>query len=185
MLDIAAFRTHKPNSRIDLWYIADAQEENIQPKTLEKEFFLQCIRDHIRALPQSRTKLSNLLSMVRLAWDKANLVSSQISRINVTFPTTITKTSDASVAISTSLLLVPLESRVEVTLNLHGESGPDGLEVMIVPEAKVVYGEHFNVSKVGEFLATKIGTKVGAQAEDWSDIAIELHERLIARGRKG
>lgn len=185
VLDIAAFQTHKPNSRIDLWYIADARENNVQPKTPEKEFFLQCIRDHIRALPQSRTKVSNLLKMVQLAWDKANLVSAQISDINVTFPTTIIKTSDASVAMSTSLLLLPLETRVEVMLNLQGESGSDGLEVMIAPEAKVVYGEHFNVAKIGEFLASRIGTKVGAQEEHWSPILVELHGRLIERGRRG
>ncbi|KAH6990854.1 hypothetical protein BKA56DRAFT_573256 [Ilyonectria sp. MPI-CAGE-AT-0026] len=184
VFDIAAFRTHKPNSRIDLWYIADARERDPLPKTIEKEFFLQCIRDHIRALPQSRTETSHMLNMVRLAWDKASWVSSQISRLNVTFPTTVKKTSDSNVAMSTSLLLVPLETRVEATLNLSGQSGPDGLEIAITPETKVVYGEHFNVSKVSEFLATRIGKHVGAGEEEWSDVMVELHGRLIARGRK-
>ncbi|CAM1504517.1 Fc.00g021080.m01.CDS01 [Cosmosporella sp. VM-42] len=184
VLDTAAFRSHQPNSRIDLWYIADAREHYAVPKTPEKEFFLQCIRDHIRALPQSRTKISHLLHMVRLSWDKANLVSSQISRLNVTFPTKVMKTSDASLAMTSSLLLVPLETRVETTLHLHGESGPDGLEVTLAPEAKVIYGEHFNVAKVGEFLAARIGKRVDAGEEEWSDVMVELHERLIARGKK-
>lgn len=184
VLDIAAFKNHQPNSRIDLWYIADARERNPLPKTAEKEFFLQCIRDHIRALLQRRTRIPDLLNMVRIAWDKASLVSSQINRLNIAFPTAVTKTSDASVAMTSSLLLIPLETRVEATLHLLGESGPDGLEVSIKPEAKVVYGEHFNVGKVGEFLQTRIGNKVGDGGEEWSDVIVELHERLIARGRR-
>ncbi|KAJ3539336.1 hypothetical protein NM208_g5533 [Fusarium decemcellulare] len=184
VFDITSFQTHRPNSTIDLWYIADSREQNALPKTAEKEFFLQCIRDHVRALPQSRTKVSHLLNMVRMAWDKANVVSSQVGRLNATFPTTVEKTSDSSVAIACSLLLVPLETRVQVRLNLHGQSGPDGLNVAIVPEAKVLYGEHFNVPKVAEFLATRVGKAVGVGEEEWSEVMVELHGRLIARGKK-
>jgi kinetochore protein Spc7/SPC105 len=184
VLDIASFQPHQPNSQIDLWYIADSREYGALPKTAEKEFFVQCIRDYIRALPQSRTKMSDLLRLVRDAWDKANAVASQVERINVTFPTTVVKTSDSSIAMTTSLLLVPLETRVEITLNLHGCSGPDGVEVGVTPEARVIYGETFNVGKIGEFLSTRIGNKVGAGGEDWSSVVTELHERLIARGRK-
>ncbi|KAH7156334.1 hypothetical protein EDB81DRAFT_928356 [Dactylonectria macrodidyma] len=184
VFDITAFHTHKPNSRIDLWYIGDTREHDPLPKTIEKDFFLQCIRDHIRALPQSRTESHHLLNMVRLAWDQASRVSAQINRLNVTFPTTVKKTSDINVAMTTSLLLVPLETRVEATLNLSGQSGPDGLDIAITPETKVVYGEHFNVGKVSEFLASRISKLVGAGEEEWSDVMVELHGRLIARGRK-
>lgn len=184
VFDIASFKTHRLNSTIDLWYIADSREKNPLPKTAEKEFFLQCIRDHVRALPQSRTPVSHLLNMVRAAWDKANLVSTQVGRMNASFPTTVQKTSDSSVAITTSLLLVPLETRVEVKLNLLGQSGPEGLDVAVTPEAKVLYGEHFNVSKVAEFLGTRVGKAVGAGEEEWSNVMVELHARLIARGRK-
>ncbi|KAH7320041.1 hypothetical protein B0I35DRAFT_392081 [Stachybotrys elegans] len=184
VLDIAAFQPQQPNSQIDLWYIADSREYGAQPKTVEKDFFVQCIRDYIRALPQSRTKVSDLLCLVRDAWDKANRVALEVERINVAFPTTVTKTSDSSIAMTSSLLLVPLETRVEVTLNLHGCSGPDGIEVGVKPEASVIYGETFNVGKIGEFLSTRIGDKVGAGGEDWSSVVTELHGRLIARGRK-
>ncbi|KAK5992720.1 Kinetochore spc7-like protein [Cladobotryum mycophilum] len=184
VFDITSFQSHQPNSRIDLWYIADSREANPLPKTVEKEFFLQCIRDHVRAMPQSRTKISDLLSTVRTAWDKANIVSHQVDRINVTFPTKVTKTSDSSISMTSSLLLIPLETRVEVTLNLSGFSGPDGVNVDISTEAKVLYGEQFNVGKVGEFLATRIGNKVGSGDEEWSNVVLELHEKLIARGTK-
>ncbi|KAM0556762.1 hypothetical protein ACHAPJ_005822 [Fusarium lateritium] len=184
VFDITSFQEDQPNSTIDLWYIADNREQNALPKTAEKEFFLQCIRDYARALPHSRTEVSHLLKAVQTAWDKANLVSSQVDRLNATFPTTVERTSDTSVAITTSLLLVPLESRVEFKLNLHSRSTAEGLDVTITPEAKVLYGEHFNVVKVAEFLATRFGKTVGAGEEQWSDVVVELHGRLIARGRK-
>ncbi|KAF4443554.1 hypothetical protein F53441_11409 [Fusarium austroafricanum] len=136
VFDIASFQQHQTNSTIDLWYIA---EQNTLPKTPEKEFFLQSIRDHVRALPHSRTEVSHLLKSVQRAWDKANLVSTQVDRLNATFPTTVERTSDSSMTITTSLLLVPLETRVEIKLNLQGQSNPEGLDVMITVEAKVLY----------------------------------------------
>ncbi|KAF5700575.1 spindle pole body protein [Fusarium globosum] len=184
VFDIAAFQEHQPNSTIDLWYIADSREQNTLPKTTEKEFFLQSIRDYVRALPHSRTEVAHLLKSVQNAWDKANLVSSQVVRLNATFPTTVEKTSDSGIAITTSLLLVPLETRLEIKLDLQGQSGAEALDVMITPDAKVLYGEHFNVPKVTEFLNTRIGKFVGAGEEQWSDVMVELHGRLIARGRK-
>jgi kinetochore protein Spc7/SPC105 len=184
VFDIASFQPHQPNSRIDLWYIADSRDIDPIPKTAEKEFFLQCIRDHVRAFPQSRTKVSQILDTVQKGWDKANLASAQIHRINVAFPTTVSKTSDSSVAVTVSLLLVPLQSRVEVILHLNSCGAQDGVGVSITPGAKVVYGEHFNVAKVGDFLATRIGQKIGSAGSEWSDVMVELQGKLIARGRK-
>ncbi|EFZ03674.2 Spc7 domain protein [Metarhizium robertsii] len=184
VFDVASFQPHQKNSRIDLWYIGDNKDGHLQSKTAEKEFFLQCIRDHIRALPQSRTKILDLLSIVRNAWDKARFVTLQLHAVNITFPTSVTKTSDSSVAVTSSLLLTPLRTRVETTLHLQGHSATKGVDVEISTQVKVVYGEHFNVNKVGEFLANKIGDKLGDKGEDWSDVLIELQQRLIARGKK-
>ncbi|KAI5467379.1 hypothetical protein BGZ63DRAFT_371089 [Mariannaea sp. PMI_226] len=184
MFDMASFKKRGPNSKIELWYIADTRDRDPLPRSAEREFFLECIREHVHALPQSRTETSQVLHTVAAAWDKANQVSAWITRLNATFPTVVRKTSESSVAVTTSLLLVPLETKVEATLHLHGHSEPDGLGVSIETEAKVVYGEHFNVAKVGEFLATRIGKEIGEMDEEWSDIMVELHARLIARGRK-
>ncbi|KAH0597791.1 hypothetical protein MHUMG1_04163 [Metarhizium humberi] len=184
VFDVASFQPHQKNSRIDLWYIGDNKDGHLQSKTAEKEFFLQCIRDHIRALPQSRTKILDLLSIVRNAWDKARFVTLQLHAVNITFPTSVTKTSDSSVAVTSSLLLTPLRTRVETTLHLQGHSATKGVDVEISTQVKVVYGEHFNVNKVGEFLANKIGDKLGDKGEDWRDVLIELQQRLIARGKK-
>lgn len=184
VLDIASFKPRQPNSPIDLWYIADSRTANPLPKTTEKEFLLQCVREHIRALSQSRTKLSHLLSVIGAAWDKSKWISREVKRINVTFPTKVTKTSDSSITITSSLLLAPLETRVEVAFNLKGSSGPEGVNVDVSTDAKVVYGEQFNVGKVGDFLGTRIGKSVGVEGEQWSKVVMELYEKLLARGRK-
>ncbi|PTB40503.1 uncharacterized protein TrAFT101_005686 [Trichoderma asperellum] len=184
VVDITSFQPQQPSSRIDLWYIADSREVNPQPKTAEKEFLLQCIRDHIRTISQSGTKLSHILKIVQAAWDKSNWISQEVGRINVTFPTKVTKTSDSSIAVTSSLLLAPLETRVEVAFKLKGSSGPEGVDVNVSTDAKVVYGEQFNVGKVGEFLATRIGKSVGAGGEQWSNVVVELYDKLIARGKK-
>lgn len=183
VFDVASFQPHQQNSRIDLWYIGDRNDAT-RAKTAEKEFFLQCIRDHVRALPQNRTKILHLLNTVRTAWDKARFVSSQISIINVTFPTNVVKTSDSSVAVRSSLLLSALKTRVETTFHLRGQSMPQGVDIGISTQVHVVYGEHFNVGKVGEFLANRIGNKMGTKQEGWGDVLVELHKRLITRGRK-
>lgn len=184
VFDIASFQPRRASSQIDLWYIADGRESNPIPKTAEKEFFLQCIRDHVRALPQSRTKVSEVLEIVRSGWEKALSVSSQIYRVNVAFPVSVAKTSDSSIAVTSSLLLVPLETRVEIVLHLSSCGGPDGVGVALSPEAKVLYGENFNIGKIKELLSPRFGQSIGMQEEDWSDVLAELHAKLIARGKK-
>lgn len=189
VFDIASFQPGHENSPIDLWYIAANREHNPEPLTQEKQFFVQCAREQVRGLAQGQTKLSRMLGMVRAAWDKATAVANHVRLLNLTFPTTVTKTSDNSIAIKSSLLLVPLTSKVDVVLNLHGRAGADGVDVDIVPQASIVYGEHFKVTKMAEFLATRIGDHVlgKAEAEDaelWCDVVAELHGRLLARGRR-
>ncbi|KAI1649988.1 Spc7-domain-containing protein [Daldinia loculata] len=190
VFDVRAFKGLKPdNSRIDLWYIAANREQNPQPSTPEKEFFIQCTRDHIRGLAQAQTKIKNLLDMVSTAWKMANHVARNVHLLNTTYRTKVTKTSDSSISIRSWVLLVPLETKVEVVLSLHGRSTPDGVEVTITPQARVVYGEQFKEDKIVEFLTTKIGTRVVTKEESgtfepWVEVLVELQERLLARGRK-
>lgn len=189
VFDVSSFQPGQQNSRVDLWYIAGNRENNPVAVTPEKEFFLQCIRDQVRGLQQAQTKLSRMLGVVSAAWDRANAVTNHVRLLNVTFPTTVTKTSDTSIAIKSSLLLVPLSSKVEVVLNLHGQVGADDVEVAIVPQASIVYGEQFKVAKMAEFLATRIGSSVLGReemraAESWCDVVVELHGRLLARGKR-
>jgi kinetochore protein Spc7/SPC105 len=171
-----------------LWYIANKHEYKPVPATVEREFFLQCIRDQVRGLPQCSTKISRVLAVVGAAWDMGRGVVDHLRMLNATFPTTVSKTSDAEICVRSSLLLVPLQSKVEVVLALrHNAVEAGDVEVEIVPRAQVVYGESFKTDKVAEFLGTKIGTRVMGweeKGESWLDVVTELHGRLIARGRK-
>jgi len=188
VLDMSSFQPGRPNTRIDLWYIADKHEYKPVPVTVEREFFLQCIRDQVRGLQQSSTKISRVLAMVRAAWDMGRGVADHVRMLNVVFPTTVSKTSDSEIEVRSSLLLVPLQSKVEVVLALRHKVAETGdVEVEIVPKAQVVYGESFKTDKVAEFLSSKTGTRVKGweeKGESWLDVVSELHGRLIVRGRK-
>ncbi|OLN81737.1 Kinetochore protein spc7 [Colletotrichum chlorophyti] len=187
VFDMASFQQGKNTSPIDLRYIAGNRANNPQPSTTEKEFFLQCVQDHIRGLPQSRTKIADLLHIVRTAWDKANLTSNHIRQLNITFPTTVSRVSDSAIAVKSSLLLAPMETKVEIALEIRGASHSGGVDFSLHPEAKVVYGEHFNTGKIAEFLNTHLGDNAFSRednAPSWSAVVVDLHERLLARGRK-
>ncbi|KAJ9158539.1 Spc7-domain-containing protein [Coniochaeta hoffmannii] len=188
VLDMSSFQPGRPNTRINLWYIADKHEYKPVPVTVEREFFLQCIRDQVRGLQQSSTKISRVLAMVRAAWDMGRGVADHVRMLNVVFPTTVSKTSDSEIEVRSSLLLVPLQSKVEVVLALRHKVAETGdVEVEIVPKAQVVYGESFKTDKVAEFLSSKTGTRVKGweeKGESWLDVVSELHGRLIVRGRK-
>ncbi|CAK7208511.1 hypothetical protein SCUCBS95973_000127 [Sporothrix curviconia] len=211
VFDVAAFRPGPhSNAQIDLWYIGHTRTRDPQPCTREMEFFLQCIRDHVRGLKQTETHPGHLLKVVRASWDTAKQAANQIRHLNLTFPTTTTKTSDTSIAVSASILLVPLRTKVEVTLHLRSlgcgavsatKKAPRGLRIAVSSEARVVYGEPFNAAKMGEFLAARIGKRVLTSATGaamaakkskaklgadyyWVDMVEELKAKLLARGRK-
>jgi kinetochore protein Spc7/SPC105 len=176
------------NSRIDLWYIGANRELNPLPLTAEKEFFLQSIRDHIRGLPQAQTPIKDLLAAVSASWNKANTVVDDIRLLNISCPTEITKTSDESIMVKSTLLIGPLTTKVEISFHLTSRSGENGIDVEISPSATVVYGERFNEPKMGEFLLNRCGDAVqekGAGTKSpWGSAVAELAEKLLARGRK-
>lgn len=195
VFDVSAFSgpdaSSRSDSQIDLWYIAANQDEDSKPASPEKEFFIQCIRDHVRGMAQlkAQTKIHDMLSVVSGAWKKANQVAENVRLLNCTFPTNVTRTSDTSIAVRSTLLLVPLKTKVEITLDLRGQYSRGGIEVTIVPQARVIYGEHFKVDSVAEYLAAHIGSSVAAESvredtKSWSAVVVELHEKLLARGRK-
>ncbi|CAJ2500274.1 Uu.00g031270.m01.CDS01 [Anthostomella pinea] len=181
------------DSRIDLWYIAANRERSPQPASPEREFFVQCIRDHVRAMGRPHTSphtnVHIMLDAVSAAWQKANHVVENVRLLNCTFPTNVTRTSDSSIAVSATLLLSTLETKVVIVLGLRGQSSRDGVHFSVVPQAQVVYGEHFKVEKLVDYLATRIGDGVvtkqeNGEVESWSDVIVELHERLSARTKK-
>lgn len=195
VFDAAAFKsnassnTTKPaNSRIDLWYIAANREYKPKPLNSEKEFLLQCIRDHVRGLPQSETEIKTLLNSVSVAWNKAAKVVEDIHLLNIICPTVVTKTSDNSILVKSMLLIAPLTTKVELAFNLISHSTEDGFDVEISPVAKVVYGERFNEPKMREFLLNRLGNYVKEKVDEnnvsWGAAVAELGDKLLARGRK-
>ncbi|KAH6720624.1 hypothetical protein BKA61DRAFT_541970 [Leptodontidium sp. MPI-SDFR-AT-0119] len=176
------------SSRIDLWYIGANREMNPLPLTVEKDFFLQSIRDHIRGLPQSQTQVKDLLSAVSISWNKASKVVEDIRLLTIGCPTEVSKTSDDSILIKSSLLIGPLTTKVEINFHLTSTSGENGIDVEISPRASVVYGERFNEPKIGEFLLNRCGDVVEEKGHatkvSWGNAVAELGQKLLARGRK-
>lgn len=194
VFDAASFRTanstahQSVNSRIDLWYIAAARESNPVPLTTEKDFLLQSIRDHVRGLNQSQTQVKALLQAVSSAWNKTRSVVDNIHLLNVSCPTQVTKTSDNSMLVQSSLLISPLMTKVEISFHLISHSSENGLDVEISPSAAVVYGEKFNEPKMREFLLNRLGNYVEEKGKgksaSWGAAVAELGSKLLARGKK-
>ncbi|KAI7786723.1 hypothetical protein LA080_002834 [Diaporthe eres] len=188
VFDTASFRPGQQNSRINVWYIAASRERKPMPLTPEKEFCLERLRDHLRSLPQSKTKVCSMLGLASRGWDRANALANQIYQLNLAFPTSATRTSDSSISITSTLLLAPLQTKVGVSLRVQSSVGVDSLEFIVSPQAAIVYGEQFNAGKMVDFLSSRIGQRVYCpyekESETWVNVVADLHARLLARGKK-
>lgn len=188
VFDTVSFKPGQQNSRIELWYIAANRDRKAVPLTPEKEFCLHCIRDHLRCLPQSKTKVGSMLGLVSRTWDRANALAKQVYQLNLTFPTLTARTSDSTICITSSLLLAPLQTKIGVSLDVQSSVGVDSLEFIVSAQAAIVYGEQFNASKMAEFLSSRIGNHVYCpsekETETWVNVVSDLHARLLARGKK-
>jgi len=171
------------SSRIDLWYVAGNRELDPIPLTTEKDFFLQNIREYCRCLPQASTTVKELLDSVSASWTNALEVVNNIRSLNRIFPTEVSKTSDSSILVRSTLLLLPLATKVDLQFNVLANSTQTGLDVKLKPHCAVIYGERFNEPKMAEFLESRTTGK-GENSQSWADIVTELEEKLLARGRK-
>lgn len=186
--------TQSSASRIDLWYIAATRHDHPIPSTPEKDFLLQCTRDHIRSLVQSATPIKTLLSAVSQSWDVAKSVEGCIRGLRIICPTTVHKTGDSTMTVQADLLIRELTSKVRIQWALECLAPSDkiatgGINVKMTPSVKVVYGERFNESKMGDFLVSRCGDHVVLEDSkrenmSWIQATLELREKLIARGRK-
>lgn len=172
------------SSRIDLWYIAGNRELNPMPLTTEKDFFLQNIREFCRCLPQATTTVKELLDSVSTSWTKVLEVVKNVQSLSRSCPTKVSKTSDSSILARSTLLLVPLATKVDLQFNIHAQGTPSGLDVKVEPKCTVIYGERFNELKIAEFLENRTRGNNGEDRKSWADIIAELEEKLLARGRK-
>jgi hypothetical protein len=169
-------------------------------------FILSHLQSHIRTrvsalfsrvAPATR-RPAVLLRLVADAWDCAGEVEANVRRLNLTFPTLVevhgddddedagekenanncsSSSSRTAATVKSSILLAPLQTRVEVRLRLgvafkenvllnskNSAGSPQqqqqqqrSVEVTVKPEVGVVYGEPFAAGKMTEFLAGKVG----------------------------
>lgn len=191
VFDLASIPSKQTPQLPTLRYIAATTTSSSTPCPPEKEFFLHHLRARLPAAAAHSPQ--RLLSTVAAAWDKAEAVSEHVRRLDLSFPTAVAAAAGdggggsavgAGVAVTASVLLVPLQTRVEVVLTLDVVGGSDGaLEVSVTPAARVVYGEQFNVGKMEEFLRSRVGGVGGGQM-GWDEAVLELYGRLLAKGKQ-
>lgn len=139
----------------------------------------------MHALPQFSTRVADLLSLVSKGWDTAVLIAGAEKRLDMEAMTEAQIVSDERLAISSTLLLPKVRTKVRVSFDIAaavGEEG-DGLELSttVEPSVKVVYGEQYHEKNMTDFVAKEID----GGFEGWDGAVRELREKLIAKGPKG
>ena len=172
--------TSNDNSSISLTYIADTHPIHPKPLSTEHRFFLQIMRVRLQCLLQSQTPITDVLAFVSSTWDHACRVSDEVRASNLTYITTPEIQSDDVLTVKASILLREMKTKVEVafTVDIGGEGL--GMAVELGTQAKVVYGEVLNESKMGDFLRQKV-VKEGM---GWVRALRELEGRLVKRGKR-
>ena len=177
-----AFQTggqSRQNSSISLTYIGS------QDLGTTLRFFLQLLRASLHALPQFSTRVADLLSLVAKVWDTAKLIADSENGLNLEAMTESRIVSDERLAISSTLLLPKVRTKVRVTFDIGAAVAEEveslELSTTVEPSVNVVYGEQYHEKNMTEFVAKEIGDGF----EGWDGVVRELRERLIERGAKG
>jgi kinetochore protein Spc7/SPC105 len=175
-----------PNAPISLSYIGDSATPHPRPMTTTKRFFLQLLRAHLQCVPQSQTRISDLLMLIKNGWATALAVTEGVQGLSHTYITDESILSDERMAIRSTMLLPSLQTKVKVTFEIGVGIGADGMETSVSTKAEVVYGEKYKEEKMGEFLKQYVGDCVKAEGEMkvWADTVLDLAGRLRSRGRK-
>ena len=169
----------RPNAPISLIYTPTT------PLSTTLRFFLQLLRASLQALPQSSTRVQDLLHLVSSGWEVASSASEAERRLNLEGLTETRIVSDESLSISSLILLPKVRTKVRVSFDVTaavGASEEEKLELSttVASAVKVVYGEPYDEKKMSEFVAKEIGNEF----EGWDGVVADLREKLIARGSK-
>ena len=152
-----------------------------------RRFFLQLLRAHALSLPQCRTRIADLLDVVKKTWDVATRVEEAVRSLQIGSITDAHILGDEKVAVESQLLLPTLTTKVqirfEISVAIAGDNGPF---TTVSVGAKVVYGEKYDEAKMGEFLSQFVRGKVGSrdEARNWAIGVEDLRGRLLKRGKK-
>jgi kinetochore protein Spc7/SPC105 len=185
----SAFATgeEKPNASISLTYVGDSATPHPRPLTTSKRFFLQLIRAHLHCLPQSQTRIPELVALVKNGWATALAVAEGVRWLEHNFITEEYILSDERMAISANMLLPTLQTKIKCAFEISISLSPNGVETHVEPSAELIYGEKYKVEKMTHFLKDFCGEKVKAEKDMgiWAEGVLDLAQRLKATGRKG
>jgi kinetochore protein Spc7/SPC105 len=176
-----------PNGSISLAYVGDSAIPHPRPLTTSKRFFLQLIRASLHCIPQSQTRITDLLTLVKHGWTTALAVAEGIRWLEHTYVTDEFILSDDRMGISANMLLPTLQTKVKVTFDIGVSLSSEGINTDVVTKAEVVYGEKYGEEKMSAFLRDFCGTEVRKHDDMvvWADGLLDLAERLRKTGRKG
>jgi kinetochore protein Spc7/SPC105 len=176
-----------PNQSISLAYIGDSATPHPRPLTTSKRFFLQLIRAQLHCIPQSQTRISSLLTLVKNGWSTALAVAEGVRWLEHSYITEEFILSDERMAISANMLLPALQTKIKATFEVGVGLGKEGVETHVSAKAEVVYGEKYGEEKMGAFLKDFCGNEVKPLAgmSVWADAMLDLAARLRKTGRKG
>lgn len=191
------------SASVQVHYVGDQRERAPQPFSKEREFFVDFIQQHIaqpnilsqRKKKDTHRRIKDFLDSISVAWDTCLGVTRNVLLLNTIFPTTVERTHLDGIVVRCVLMVKPVRTKVEVSLTLKKEinAGKQSqIQLEFHSAARVVYGEMFNERKMDEFLKTKLKDPDDDDGErqrdgplSWADVLVELHERLVARGKKG
>lgn len=179
--------TDGPNASISLSYIGDSAAPHPRPLTTSKRFFLQMIRAQLHCIPQSQTRINELLQLIKQGWASALAVAEGVRWLEHSHITEESILSDERMAISSNMLLPSLQTKVKVTFEVGVSLGLGAVETEVNAKAELIYGEKYSEEKMGAFLRDYCG-KVVKEEKDmavWAEAVQDLSSRLKATGRKG
>ncbi|CAI6335713.1 unnamed protein product [Periconia digitata] len=179
--------TDTPNASISLSYIGDSATPHPRPLTTSKRFFLQMIRAHLHCIPQSQTRIPQLLELVTQGWASALAVAEGVRWLEHNHITEESILSDERIAISSIMLIPSLQTKVKVTFEVGVSLSMGGVETEVNAGAELVYGEKYSEDKMGAFIRDYCGNEVKDEKDmaAWSEAVQDLCNRLKATGRKG
>ncbi|KAF2022014.1 Spc7-domain-containing protein [Aaosphaeria arxii CBS 175.79] len=176
-----------PNASISLTYIGDTATPHPRPLTTSKRFFLQLLRGHLHSIPQSQTRIRDVLALVKNGWSTALAVAEGARWLEHSYITDEFILSDERMGISSNMLLPTLQTKVRVTFEIGVALTPQGIETQVEPKAELIYGEKYKVKTMCDFLSNFCGDTVKGEKDMdiWANGVIDLAAKLKATGRKG
>lgn len=148
---------------------------------------LQYLRAHLHSIEQTSVSTPDLLHVVAKGWDAALAIAEGVRLLEQSYITVEAIQGDERMAITATLLLPSLQTKVKTAFELGVAAAQESVEVAVSSGASVAYGEKYDEAKMSDFLTTRVGGELKSieKMGVWADAVRELQGRLLKRGRKG